>query len=126
MSAISDDQLASQTRSLVLSLFIHSHSLSLIMTSRVFHNEIRSLFARNTHIIRDQKRREAVAADEVQRRAYLFVARNTSLPTPVRHRAQLALNAFNDGAGIPTKVKSRCIFTGRGRGELFLLVHDIC
>lgn len=86
--------------------------------ARVVSSNLRNLdntFIRN---IRDQRKRVSAREFEVQRSAYLFVARNTSLPATVRHKAQLGLNALNNGEGRLTAVKNRCIETGRGRGEL--------
>ncbi|KAL7423977.1 40S ribosomal protein mrp2, mitochondrial [Cryptotrichosporon argae] len=68
--------------------------------------------------LRDLRKRLSADELEVQRRAYLFVARNTTLPATVRHRAQLGLNALNDGEGRMGAVKNRCVETGRGRGVM--------
>ncbi|CAK5275720.1 unnamed protein product [Mycena citricolor] len=70
---------------------------------------------RNARVMRDVKARKGVLANEVTRRAYLYVARNTTLPAQVRHQAQLQLNSF-DKYSRPTTVKNRCAETGRGRG----------
>ncbi|KAA1466137.1 glucocorticoid receptor-like (DNA-binding domain) [Dentipellis sp. KUC8613] len=69
----------------------------------------------NIRILRDMKARNGVAANEVARRAYLFVARNQSLPPQVRYQAQLQLNSFGRYTR-PTTVKNRCTESGRGRG----------
>lgn len=66
-------------------------------------------------VLRDIKARNGVKAYEVVRRAYLYVARNQSLPPQVRHQAQLQLNTFGRYTR-PTTVKNRCTETGRGRG----------
>jgi small subunit ribosomal protein S14 len=66
-------------------------------------------------ILRDIKARNGVNANEIARRAYLFVARNQALPPQVRYQAQLQLNTF-DKYTRPTTVKNRCIESGRGRG----------
>ena len=67
--------------------------------------------------LRDMRKRLSLREVETQRAAHLFVARNTTLPAQVRHRAQLALNNLNGGGeGRPGAVKNRCIETGRGRG----------
>lgn len=68
-----------------------------------------------TRILRDMKRRQAVEATEVVRRAYLYVARNQTLPPQVRHQAQLQLNSFSTNAR-PAAVRNRCTESGRGRG----------
>lgn len=73
--------------------------------------------AGNARLMRDIKAREGVLAHEVARRAYLYVARNQSLPSQVRHQAQLQLNTF-DKYTRPSSVKNRCSETGRGRGIL--------
>ncbi|KAJ7667830.1 hypothetical protein DFH06DRAFT_983127 [Mycena polygramma] len=70
---------------------------------------------RNARVMRDVKARDGVLRNEVSRRAYLYVARNTTLPPQVRHQAQLQLNTF-DKYTRPTTVKNRCAETGRGRG----------
>lgn len=69
-------------------------------------------------LLRDIRKRVSADQFEVQRRAFLYVARNTALPNTVRHKAQLGLNALNDGEGRMHAVKNRCVETGRGRGEL--------
>lgn len=70
-----------------------------------------------TRVLRDIKRRKAVQVTEVIRRAYLYVARNQTLPPQVRHQAQLQLNTFAKDSR-PTAVKNRCTVTGRGRGVM--------
>ena len=69
----------------------------------------------NIRVLRDMKARELVKANELIRRAYLYVARNESLPPQVRHQAQLQLNTFGRYTR-PTTVKNRCSESGRGRG----------
>jgi len=68
-----------------------------------------------TRVLRDIKRRNAILSTEVVRRAYLYVARNQTLPPQVRHQAQLQLNTFPKDTR-PATVKNRCIESGRGRG----------
>lgn len=70
---------------------------------------------RNARVIRDMKARDGVLKNEISRRAYLYVARNTTLPPQIRHQAQLQLNTFGKYTR-PTTVKNRCSETGRGRG----------
>ena len=69
----------------------------------------------NARVLRDIKARIGVKDNEVLRRAYLYVARNTTLPPQVRHQAQLQLNTFGRYTR-PTTVKNRCVVSGRGRG----------
>jgi small subunit ribosomal protein S14 len=69
----------------------------------------------NIRLLRDIKARNVVKTSEVLRRAYLYVARNETLPAQVRHQAQLQLNSFSKYAR-PTTVKNRCYESGRGRG----------
>ena len=69
----------------------------------------------NARVARDIKTRRGVLVNEVARRAYLFVARNQTLPPQVRHHAQLQLNTFGRYTR-PTAVKNRCHESGRGRG----------
>lgn len=64
---------------------------------------------------RDMAKRQSVASNELLRRAYKYVARNTTLPTRVRHQAQLQLNQFPNKSR-PEMVKERCVVSGRGRG----------
>ena len=69
----------------------------------------------NARMARDIKTRHGVMVNEVARRAYLFVARNQTLPPQVRHHAQLQLNTYNRYTR-PAAVKNRCHESGRGRG----------
>jgi small subunit ribosomal protein S14 len=55
--------------------------------------------------------------NELARRAYLYVARNQTLPSQIRHQAQLQLNTFAKNTR-PATVKNRCIETGRGRAVI--------
>ncbi|EAU84263.1 mitochondrial 40s ribosomal protein [Coprinopsis cinerea okayama7 len=71
----------------------------------------------NARVVRDIKARMGVKDNEILRRAYLYVARNETLPAQVRHQAQLQLNSF-DKYTRPTTVKNRCIISGRGRGVM--------
>ena len=83
---------------------------------RVMSNNARGYF-RNIRNLRDQKKRVAVNDLEIKRRAYIYIARNTSLPATVRHKAQLGLNSLCESYGRPSVVKNRCVETGRGRGQ---------
>ncbi len=69
-----------------------------------------------SQIIRDVRNRLAASSSELQRRALLYIARNTTLEANVRHRAQLGLHNM-DSVGRVGRVKNRCMETGRGRGE---------
>ncbi|KAI0921560.1 hypothetical protein AcV5_000886 [Taiwanofungus camphoratus] len=69
----------------------------------------------NIRVLRDIKARNGVKANEIARRAYLYVARNQNLPPQVRYQAQLQLNTFGRYTR-PTTVKNRCTESGRGRG----------
>ncbi|BEI81276.1 hypothetical protein CcaverHIS002_0204360 [Cutaneotrichosporon cavernicola] len=71
-------------------------------------------------ILRHVNRRAAAAEAEVQRRALLSIARNTTLPAHMRHKAQLALSQHNGGTvnGRMNAVKNLCNETGRARGVL--------
>jgi small subunit ribosomal protein S14 len=71
----------------------------------------------NIRVLRDTKARQGVLDNEIARRAYLYVARNQTLPAQVRYRAQLQLNTFGRYTR-PTTVKNRCTVTGRGRGVI--------
>jgi small subunit ribosomal protein S14 len=69
-----------------------------------------------SQILRDARLRFSVEANEVKRRALLYIARNTTLESQVRHRAQLQL-ANMEGSTRPGRVSNRCTETGRGRGQ---------
>ena len=69
----------------------------------------------NIRVLRDIKARRGVDANEIVRRAYLYVSRNQTLPPQVRYQAQLQLNTF-DKYTRPTTVKNRCSESGKGRG----------
>ncbi|KAI0079650.1 glucocorticoid receptor-like (DNA-binding domain) [Panus rudis PR-1116 ss-1] len=69
----------------------------------------------NIRVLRDIKARHGVNANEIARRAYLYVARNQTLPPSVRYQAQLQLNNFGRYTR-PTTVKNRCSESGKGRG----------
>ncbi|KDQ64742.1 hypothetical protein JAAARDRAFT_64580 [Jaapia argillacea MUCL 33604] len=71
--------------------------------------------ANNIRVLRDIKARNGVFANEIARRAYLYVARDQRLPPQVRHQAQLQLNTFGRYTR-PTTVKNRCSASGKGRG----------
>ena len=71
----------------------------------------------NVRVLRDIKARHGVNANEILRRAYLYVARNQTLPPQVRFQAQLQLNTFGRYTR-PTTVKNRCTETGKGRGVI--------
>ncbi|UZJ51137.1 hypothetical protein CBS101457_000457 [Exobasidium rhododendri] len=71
----------------------------------------------NARILRDMSKRQSVTSHELLRRAFKFVARNTTLPFRVRHQAQLQLNQFPSKSR-PVAVKERCTETGRGRGVM--------
>lgn len=71
----------------------------------------------NIRILRDIKARQGVNAHELIRRAYLYVARNQTLPPQVRYQAQLQLNTFSKYTR-PTTVKNRCSESGKGRGVI--------
>lgn len=60
-------------------------------------------------------KRQSVTSNELLRRAYKYIARNTTLPMKTRHQAQLQLNQFPNKSRAET-VKERCHETGRGRG----------
>jgi len=73
-----------------------------------------------SQIIRDARLRFSVEANEIKRRALLYIARNATLESQVRHRAQLQLHNM-EGSTRPGRVSNRCMETGRGRGERGLL-----
>ncbi|KAG8218372.1 hypothetical protein J3R82DRAFT_3992 [Butyriboletus roseoflavus] len=74
-------------------------------------------FRPNIRVLRDMNARSGVMENEVMRRAYLYVARNETLPPHVRHQAQLQLNSFGRYTR-PTSVVNRCTESGRGRGVM--------
>ena len=85
----------------------------------------------NIRVLRDVQRREAVAATELQRKAYLYLARNTALPSRVRgtpppprsNRLVRALQRLILGPSLRTQVRqqaqlalsSRQIFPNKSR-----------
>ncbi|CAO1616152.1 unnamed protein product [Jaminaea pallidilutea] len=71
----------------------------------------------NVRVLRDMAKRQSVASNELLRRTYKYIARNTTLPMKVRHQAQLQLNQFPNKSR-PEMVKERCTETGRGGGVL--------
>ncbi|CCM01689.1 uncharacterized protein FIBRA_03753 [Fibroporia radiculosa] len=71
----------------------------------------------NARVLRDIKARNGVKVNEIARRAYLYVARNQTLPPQVRYQAQLQLNTFGKYTR-PSTVKNRCTESGRGRGVM--------
>ncbi|KAN0060691.1 40S ribosomal protein mrp2, mitochondrial [Thecaphora frezii] len=71
----------------------------------------------NARVLRDMATRQAVESNELIRRAFKYIARNTTLPQKVRHQAQLKLNQFPQKTR-PAAVSNRCIETGRGRGVI--------
>lgn len=86
-------------------------------TQKVAHNNIFGVF-KQVRNRRDQNRRVLAADTEVERRAFLFIARNTSLPATVRYKAQLGLNALQERAPGMATIKDRCVMSGKGRGVL--------
>lgn len=64
-------------------------------------------------ILRDMNRRTQFASNELMRMTYKYIARNTTLPPPVRHQAQLKLNEFPKNAARPV-FKSRCVASAKG------------
>ena len=80
---------------------------------RFFHSS--TTMSPSIRVLRDIKARHGVNANEIARRAYLYVARNQSLPASVRYQAQLQLNTFGRYTR-PTTVKNRCSESGKGRG----------
>lgn len=95
--------------SIAILYYEHIHNLSYITRSFIMGGK--------AQLLRDMRKRISADQFEVQRRAFLYVARNTALPNTVRHKAQLGLNALNGGEGRMHAVKNRCVETGRGRGE---------
>ncbi|GAA5870449.1 hypothetical protein JCM5296_003340 [Sporobolomyces johnsonii] len=67
--------------------------------------------------LKDFNARKAVAANELLRRAYLYIVRNETLDPKVRSAAMLKLNAFPRNTR-PAAVKNRCTETGRGGGVM--------
>jgi len=76
-----------------------------------------------SQIIRDARLRFSVEANEIKRRALLYIARNATLESQVRHRAQLQLHNM-EGSTRPGRVSNRCMETGRGRGELVVVCEQ--
>jgi len=68
-----------------------------------------------SRVLRDMKTRQIFQRTEALRRAYLFVARNVTLPDQVRMRAQHRL-AQLPRRSTPNLIKNTCIKTGKQRG----------
>ncbi|EMR11086.1 hypothetical protein PNEG_00685 [Pneumocystis murina B123] len=66
-------------------------------------------------VLRDFRRRIAVAQAEPLRQALRYIVRNTTLPAQVRIRAQQRLIEMPSDTRT-TRVKNRCIESGKGRG----------
>lgn len=64
---------------------------------------------------RDLLCRRLFAEHEVERQSNLYIYRNPELPLRVRLEAKKRIEALPTNAH-PTKIKNRCIETGRGRG----------
>ncbi|CAO1638869.1 unnamed protein product [Sympodiomycopsis kandeliae] len=71
----------------------------------------------NVRMLRDMAKRQSFASNELLRRAYKYIARNTTLPPRVRHQAQLSLNQFPSNSRAEM-VKERCTVTGKGNGVM--------
>lgn len=69
------------------------------------------------------KRRQLFERSEVIRRAYLFVARNETLPDTIRTRAQQALHRMPKRSTY-SEIKNTCIKTGKQRGEFGLQAKE--
>lgn len=69
--------------------------------------------------IRDGKRREAFAEFEVRRRVAKAMAYDTTLPAEVRAEGRMRLSQLPRNSSL-TRVRNRCVFTGRARGIVSL------
>jgi small subunit ribosomal protein S14 len=67
-------------------------------------------------VVRDQLRRATVAAYEVDRALARAMAHDRSLPYSVRQQAGRLFETAMPRDSAPTRVRSRCALTGRGRG----------
>lgn len=65
---------------------------------------------------RDHEARLAVREHELRRQAYRYLIHNESVPQMVRYQAQFALRSLFPRNSQPTRVKERCLESGRGRG----------
>ncbi|KAH8923106.1 hypothetical protein BT69DRAFT_1367113 [Atractiella rhizophila] len=90
-------------------------SVYLYLGAHISHKSIAPRYFPSSLTRQDALKRQAVAANEISRRAYLYIARNTTLPGIVRAQAMLKLNSFPIAAR-PVAVNNRCKETGRGRG----------
>lgn len=71
----------------------------------------------NARVIRDNFKRQQVAANEVTIKALKYISRNTTLPLRARMEAQLQLSVIPNYMRM-TQVKNRCIETGHSRSVL--------
>ena len=64
---------------------------------------------------RDNNRRQLCKKQELKRIEYKSIIQDLSLPYGIRFKSLQMLNSLNRN-GSPTRLKNRCIATGRGRG----------
>ncbi|BDA51711.1 Ribosomal protein S14 (mitochondrion) [Coccomyxa sp. Obi] len=64
---------------------------------------------------RDNNRRQLCKKQELKRIEYKSIIQDLSLPYRIRFKSLQMLNSLNRN-GSPTRLRNRCIATGRGRG----------
>ena len=66
---------------------------------------------------RDQKRRSLILQYELKRRQYKLIIQNLSISPEIRAQAVKLLNDLPRSSS-PTRLRNRCVLTGRSRGVL--------
>ena len=75
-----------------------------------------------THfVIKDKKKRVLYSRYEWQMRQLKAIANNLMLPPEVRYKARLEMTDLPRDCSV-TRIRNRCIITGRGRG-VYRLFH---
>lgn len=69
--------------------------------------------------IRDNHRRQLAAKFELQRKLYKALANDTTLPNDVREANRMKLSKLPRNSSF-TRIRNRCVFTGRPRGIVAL------
>lgn len=65
-------------------------------------------------IIKDKRNRQRFLQYEIKRNALKYLANDSNLPKKIQHNINLQLSKLPKNSSI-TRIKNRCIFTGRGR-----------
>lgn len=85
------------------------------MASRFFLPGLNTI-GKSVRVVKDHLRRQTVQAFEVDRALYKAITRDQSLPYSVRQQVQRLFETELPRDASPTRVRNRCMLTGRGRG----------